>query len=94
MAKSFARGIRYEVTIQKSVDSRMMSDFRSQLRDDVEDLVTEAQTAEETVYTVYYRGRIEELEDQVYRVSRDVPGMQDLYHVMTRGRNLVFNTGL
>ena len=94
MAKSFARGIRYEVTIQKSVDSRMMSEFRSQLRDDVEDLVTEAQTAEETVYTVYYRGRIEELEDELYRVSRDVPGMQDLYHVMTRGRNLVFNTGL
>ncbi len=94
MAQSLARGIRYEVTIQSSVDARMMRDFRSELREDVSDVVTEAQTAEETVYTVYFRGSIEELEEAVYQVSRDIAGMQDMYHVLTRGRNLVFNTGL
>ena len=94
MAQSLARGIRYEVTIQSSVDARMMRDFRSELREDVSDVVTEAQTAEETVYAVYFRGSIEELEEVVYQVSRDIAGMQDMYHVLTRGRNLVFNTGL
>ena len=94
MADSLRKGIRYEVTIQRSLSSRMMSDFRTELREDVSELVTESQTAEETVYTVYYRGRIEELEDLIYDISRDVPGMQDLYHVLTRGRNLVFNSGL
>ncbi|MFP4484337.1 MAG: DUF6175 family protein [Spirochaetota bacterium] len=94
MARSLSRGIRYEVTIQSSVDARMMSDFRSELRDQVSELVTEAQTAEETVYSIYFRGSIEELEEVVYQVSRDVAGMQDMYHVLTRGRNLVFNTGL
>jgi hypothetical protein len=94
MAESLRRGIRYEVTVQRSVDSRMMADFREELREDVADIVTESQTAEETVYTVYYRGRIEELEEEIYQVSGSVPGMEDLYHVLTRGRNLVFNTGL
>lgn len=94
MAASFSRGIRYEVTIQRSLDSRVMRDFRSALRNDAEELVTEAQTAEETVYTIYFRGSLEELEDRIYEVAGDVAGLQDLYHVMTRGRNLVFNTGL
>ena len=93
MANAVARGVRYQVVIQNSSDSRMMSEFRRRLRGNVSDIITVSQTAEQTRYDVFYFGRIDELEDLLYDVSATVPGMENMYHVMTRGKALTFNTG-
>jgi hypothetical protein len=94
MARYFSRGIRYELVLQGTPDARLMSDFRRQMRRSVSDLITVSQSAEETVYEVYFFGRIDELEDQIYTVSDRVPGFEGLYLVLTRGKSLTFNTGL
>ncbi len=94
MASYFSRGIRYELVLQSTPDARLMSDFRRQMRRNVSDLITVSQSAEETVYEVYFFGRIDELEDQIYIVSDRVPGFEGLYLVLTRGKSLTFNTGL
>ncbi|TVQ38748.1 MAG: hypothetical protein EA384_08435 [Spirochaetaceae bacterium] len=93
MANAVARGVRYQVVIQNSADSRMMSELRRRLRSRVSDIITVSQTAEQTQYDVFYFGRIDELEDLMYDVSATVPGMERMYHVMTRGKSLTFNTG-
>lgn len=94
MARYFSRGIRYELVLQSTPDARLMSEFRRQMRRNVSDLITVSQSAEETVYEVYFFGRIDELEDQIYIVSDRVPGFEGLYLVLTRGKSLTFNTGL
>ncbi len=94
MAQQFARGIRYEVTIQNTPDSRLMSDFRRRLRNRVSDVETESQSQESTQFIIYFYGRIDELEDTIYDVADTVPGMQDIYQVLTRGKAITFNSGL
>lgn len=94
MAQNLRRGIRYEVIIQQTPDSRVMSTFRRRLRDRVRDLVTVSQTAEQTMYEVFFLGRIDELEDLIYDVSAAVPGLDQMYQVITRGKSITFNSGM
>jgi len=89
-----ARGVRYELVIQNTLDARMMSEFRRRLRAEVSDLITVSQTADETRYTVFYFGRVDDLEDLLYETSEIVPGLQNMYHVITRGNSMTFDTGL
>ncbi len=89
-----ARGVRYDLVIQNTLDARMMSEFRRRLRSEVSDLITVSQTADETRYTVFYFGRVDDLEDLLYETSEVVPGLQNMYHVITRGNSLTFDTGL
>ncbi len=93
MALSASRGVRYQVVIQNSSDSRTMSEFRRRLRSRTSDIVTVSQTADQTQYDVFFFGRADELEDLIYDVSATVPGMENLYHVLTRGKSMTFNTG-
>lgn len=94
MAQNLRRGIRYEVVIQQTPDSRVMSTFRRRLRDRVRDLITVSQTADETRYEVFFLGRIDELEDLIYDVSEIVPGLGGMYQVITRGKTITFNSGM
>ncbi len=89
-----SRGVRYELVIQNTLDARMMSEFRRRLRPRVSELITVSQTADETRYTVYYFGRIDDLEDLLYETSELVPGLQNMYHVLTRGKSMTLDTGL
>jgi len=93
MAKALAGGIKYELVIQGSSDTRAMSDFRRKLRRQVRDVVTVSQTAEETKYSVFLLGSIEDLADLVLDVAESVPGLEDLYQVVLRGKSVTFNTG-
>ncbi|TVQ98848.1 MAG: hypothetical protein EA403_13825 [Spirochaetaceae bacterium] len=93
MALSVSRGVRYQVVVQNSSDSRTMSEFRRRLRSRTSDIVTVSQTADQTQYDVFFFGRADELEDLIYDVSATVPGMENLYHVLTRGKSMTFNTG-
>jgi hypothetical protein len=60
----------------------------------VRDLITVSQTAEETRYEVFFLGRIDELEDLMYDVSALVPGLENMYQVVTRGKSITFNSGM
>jgi hypothetical protein len=59
----------------------------------VRDVVTVSQTAEETKYNVFLLGSLEELADKVLDVAEGVPGLQDMYQVVLRGKSVTFNTG-
>ncbi|WP_052078440.1 DUF6175 family protein [Spirochaeta lutea] len=94
LAKQFEMGIRYEVVLINTPDSRLMSDLRRALRRKVTDVETVAQTAEETRYVIHFYGRVDELEDMMYDTADLIPGLQNLDLVLTRGKTLTFDTGL
>ena len=93
MAKALAGGIRYELVVQGSSDAKAMSDFRRKLRRQVRDVVTVSQTAEESKYNVFLLGSLEDLADKVLDVAEGVPGLEDMYQVVLRGKSVTFNTG-
>ncbi|MCF7929089.1 MAG: DUF6175 family protein [Spirochaetales bacterium] len=94
MEKALANGIKYEVVIQNTTDSRAMSRFRRRLQDEVKEVKTLYQSPEETKLQVYIVGTITDLEDTIYDVSDRVPGFENMYQVMLRGKSITFDTGL
>jgi len=93
MAKALAGGVKYELVVQGSSDAKAMSDFRRKLRRQVRDVVTVSQTAEESRYNVFVLGSLEDLADKVLDVAEGVPGLEDMYQVVLRGKSVTFNTG-
>jgi len=94
LAKAFERGIRYELILQNTSDSRLMTRFRSRLRSKVADLQVINQSAESTKFAVFYFGRIDSLEELIYSIADSVPGLEGMEQVLIRGKTLVFNTKL
>ncbi len=94
MAKTLTNGIKYELIVQNTFDTRMMSDFYRKMRRKAKDIKTVSQTAEETKYEVYIIGSVEDLVDLVYDVSDTVSGLEGIYQVVLRGKSVTFNTGM
>ncbi len=94
MRGALQNGIQYNLIIQNTSDSRLMSDFRRKLKRKVEDLRTLSASAEETKYQVSLFGTIEDLEDIIYDVSETLPGLEGMYRVFFRGKSITFDTGL
>ncbi len=94
MAKALQNGIKYELVIQNTLDPRMMSDFYRKMRRKARDITTVSQTAEETKYSVFLIGSIEDLVDVVYDVADTVSGLEGIYQVVLRGKSVTFNTGM
>ncbi|MBN1835329.1 MAG: hypothetical protein JW820_05725 [Spirochaetales bacterium] len=94
MAKALRDGIKYELILQNTLDPRAISDFRRKLQRKVRDIRTVNQTAEETKFSVYVIGSVEDLVDLVYDVAETIPGLEGMYQVLLRGKSVTFNTGL
>jgi hypothetical protein len=94
MEKTLERGIRYEMIIQNTYDSRLMSQFRRRMNSKVKDIQVVSSTADETKYEVYMLGSLSDLEDTVYDVSENIGGLESMYSVSLRGKSITFNTGL
>ncbi len=94
LARQFTQGIRYELVLQNTEDSRMVAEFRRQMRDRVSEVDTVSQSPEETEFVVYHYGSLDELEELTYQAADAVPGMEGLYQVMRRGKSITFNTGI
>ncbi len=94
MQKALERGVQYDLLIQNTPDSRLMSDFRRKLRKRVRDVRTISASAEETRYEVYIIGTIEDLEDAIYDITESMPGLEDIELVYFRGKSITFDTGL
>ena len=94
MAKALANGIKYEVIIQNTSDSRLMSSFRRKLKRRVKDVETVNQSPEETKYYIYILGSIEDLIDEIYDVSETIPGLEGMDQLFLRGKSVTFDSGL
>lgn len=89
---SLARGIRYEILVQNTPDSKAMSDFRRALARQVREVEQVSYSAAETKLFVYTFQSRDKVEDAVYAAAERA-GMQDLYLVFNRGKAFTFNTG-
>ncbi len=89
----YANGIRYQVIIQKTPDSRAVSTFRRNLRSRVREIVMGPSAADQTIMDVYFFGSLSDLEDACYSAFEKTPGMENAYWVYTRGKTITFNTG-
>ncbi|OHD14318.1 MAG: hypothetical protein A2Z96_04400 [Spirochaetes bacterium GWB1_48_6] len=94
MLKTLTRGIKYEVILQNTSDSRLMSRFRTSLARRVKAVNVVSSSASETKYEVYYIGMIADLEDLIYQVTDTLPGLEGMNKVIQRGKSLTMNTGL
>ena len=93
LAKAYAGGIRYEITINNSFDGKAMARFRNELKNHVLNLKTLHQSAAQTKYAAFLFGTIEDMETIVFNTAEAVPGFARLDLVMLRGKSLTFNTG-
>uniref|UniRef100_A0A7C3IJD6 Uncharacterized protein n=1 Tax=Gracilinema caldarium TaxID=215591 RepID=A0A7C3IJD6_9SPIR len=89
----YANGIRYQVIIQKTLDSRAVATFRRNLRARVREIVMGPSAADQTTMDVYLFGSLSDLEDACYSAFEKTPGMESAYWVYTRGKTITFNTG-
>jgi hypothetical protein len=94
LSKAFERGLRYDLIIQNTSDSRLMTRFRTRLRSKVKDIQVVSQSAEQTKYAVFIFGRMEDLEEIIYETADSVPGLEGMEQVLMRGKSLTFNSGL
>jgi hypothetical protein len=93
MAKALASGIKYELVVQGSSEGKAMSDFRRKLKRKVKEVLTVSQTAEETRYSVFLVGSLEDLADAVLDVAETIPGLEGMHQVVLRGKSVTFDTG-
>ena len=93
LARDYAQGIRYEITINNTADSKLMSKFRSELQSKVEMIRVVHQSAAQTKYAIQYFGRIEDMENIVYTAAESVSGLENMSLIMIRGKTLMFRLG-
>lgn len=90
---SLSRGIRYEVTIQVTPDSRMISTLRRTLAKSFREVEQFSYSSAETKLIIYTFKTRDKVEDGVYDAA-DRAGMSDIYLVFNRGKAFTFNSGL
>lgn len=92
--KELSRGIRYDLVIQNTSDSKLMRSFMKKLERKVKSVRRVSTSPEETKYEVRLIGRIEDLEDIVYDTAESIPGMDGISLVYQRGNSITFDSGL
>jgi hypothetical protein len=90
---SLSRGIRYEVIIQKTPDSRAISNLRRFLGRAVREVEQASYSPEETRLAIFTFGNATKVEDAIYDAAERA-GMLDIYLVFSRGKSFTFNTGM
>ncbi len=90
---SMSRGIRYEVLIQNTPDSRQMSNLRRALAKVVREVEQVSYSPSETKLALYTFKSRDKLEDAMYDAA-DRAGLLDIYLVYSRGKAFTFNSGL
>lgn len=90
---SLSRGIRYEVIIQKTPDSRMVSALRRALAKKMREVEQASYSPEETKLFVYTFQKGDKVEDAMYDAA-STAGMNDLNLIYSRGKAYTFSSGL
>ena len=94
LIRDYEQGIRYEIIINNTADSKLMSRFRSKLKSEVETIRVMHQSAAQTKYAVQYFGTVEDMEDAVYTAAEGTSGFDGIELVMIRGKTLMFRSGI
>ena len=92
--KELTQGIKYDLVVQNTFDSRLMRDFMKKMERKVKSIKRVSTSPEETKYEVRLIGRIEDLEDLVYDVSEGLAGLEGMSLVYQRGNSITFDSGL
>lgn len=92
--KELTQGIKYDLVVQNTFDSRLMRDFMKKMERKVKSIKRISTSPEETKYDVRLIGRIEDLEDLVYDISEGLPGLEGISLVYQRGNSITFDSGL
>jgi hypothetical protein len=90
---SLARGIRYEVVLQKTPDSRQVSQLRRALAKKVREVEQTSYSASVTKLYLYTFQKRDKIEDAMYDAGAEA-GMKDINLVYSRGKSYTFDTGL
>lgn len=89
----YSNGIRYQLIIQKTPDSRAVAQLRRNLRSRVREIQAGPSAADQTTMDIYLFGSLGDLEDACYAAFEKTPGMESAYWVYTRGKTITFNSG-
>lgn len=90
---SLARGIRYEIVIQKTPDSRQISQLRRALAKKMREVEQVSYSADATKLNIYTFQSGDKVEDAIYDAGA-AAGLNDLNLVYSRGKSLTFDSGL
>jgi hypothetical protein len=90
---SMSRGVRYEVLIQNTPDSRQISNLRRSLARAVREVEQISYSPAETKLALFTFKSRDKIEDAVYDAA-DKAGLLDIYLVFSRGKAFTFNSGL
>ncbi|MDP3176877.1 MAG: hypothetical protein Q8M76_03165 [Spirochaetaceae bacterium] len=90
---SLSRGVRYEVIIQNTPDSKAISQVRRALAKKVREVEQVSYSPEETKLYVYTFQKGDKVEDAMYDAAA-AANMNDLYLVYSRGKSYSFNSGM
>ncbi|HTX73448.1 MAG TPA: DUF6175 family protein [Rectinemataceae bacterium] len=93
LQNSLARGIRYQVVLQKTPDSRQISLLRRALAKKVREVEQVSYSPNETVLYLYSFQPRDKIEDEMYDAA-SAANMPDLNLVYSRGKAFTFNSGL
>ncbi|MEI6389232.1 MAG: DUF6175 family protein [Spirochaetota bacterium] len=93
MRNSLAKGLRYELIINKTPDAKQMSTFRRGLAKKVREVEQASYTPEETRLNVFAFVKADKVQDLVFDAA-EASGMPDLNLLYQRGRSLTFDSGL
>lgn len=94
MRMRYSNGIRYQVAIQRTPDSRAISALRRALRSRFREVRMGNSAADQTNLEVYFFGDIFDVQDTLEMVFERTPGFENTYWVYNRGKTIVFNTGM
>lgn len=90
---SLGRGVRYELVLQNTPDSRQVSSLRRALAKKVREVEQVSYSPSETkLYLYTFQGR-DKVEDAVYDAAA-AAGLNDINLVYMRGKSFTFNSGL
>lgn len=92
--KELTQGIKYDLVVQNTYDSRLMRDFMKKMERKVKSIKRISTSPEETKYEVRLIGQIEDLEDLIYDVSEGLSGLEGMSLVYQRGNSITFDSGL
>jgi hypothetical protein len=93
LKNSFSRGIRYEVLLQKTPDSKQVSQLRRALSKKVRDVEQVSYSAAVTKLYLYTFQGGDKIEDDMYDAGA-AAGLGDLRLVFSRGKSYTFDSGL
>jgi hypothetical protein len=93
LKNALARGVRYEVIVQKTPDSKQVSQLRRALAKKIREVEQVSYSAATTKLYLYTFMKGDKVEDTMYEAGA-AAGLNDMNLVYSRGKSYTFDSGL